>query len=238
MRSVNARMHEDAPRLIWDLPLRVFHWLLVLAVAGSWLTHRLGPGAFRWHQWCGYTTLVLIFFRIVWGFIGPRHARFGDFVRGPATVARYARALFRAQNPRSVGHNPLGGLMVLFFLLLLASQGIAGLFANDEILSAGPLYGYVDDETSDALSGVHSQLSDVLWIAIGVHVIAVLLYWLVKRDNTIPAMFSGRKHGAWIGAHEEIASSKTCLALLVAGAGAALLALVVATAPEVSLLLF
>jgi cytochrome b len=238
MASVNARMHEDPPRLIWDLPLRVFHWLLVVAVAGSWLTHRLGPGSFRWHEWCGYTTLVLVFFRIVWGFLGPRHARFGDFVRGPATVVGYARDLFRARNPLSVGHNPLGALMVLFFLLLLAVQSIAGLYANDEILSAGPLYGYVDDETSDAWSRVHRQLSDVLWVAIGLHVTAVLLYWLVKRDNTIGPMFSGRKRGAWIEAHEEIASSKTWLALLVVGVGAALVALVVATAPEASLLLF
>src|SRR5262245_4735895 len=129
MPRVNAPVHDAAPRLIWDLPLRVFHWLLVLVIGGSWLAHKIGPGAFTWHVWCGYTTLVLIFFLVVWGFVGPRHARFTDFVRGPATIASYTRALFHTGSPRHAGHNPLGALMVIFFLLLLATQGIAGLFA-------------------------------------------------------------------------------------------------------------
>lgn len=238
MPRVKASLHEDAARLIWDLPLRAFHWSLVLAVAGSWMTHKLGPGAFAWHRWCGYTTLVLVFFRVVWGFVGPRHARFADFVRGPSIIGAYTRALFTSRSERYAGHNPLGALMVLLFLLLLAVQGIAGLFANDEILSAGPLYGYVDDGTSDAFSRVHRQLSDVLWIAIGVHVVVVLLYWLVKHDNTIGPMFSGRKRGAWLRPEEEIAGSKPWLALLVLGLGAVLLGVVVATAPEPSILLF
>lgn len=238
MPRVDASSHEDSGRLIWDLPLRAFHWLLVLSVAGSWVTHKLGPSAFTWHKWCGYTTLVLIFFRVVWGFVGPRHARFADFVRGPSAIAAYARALFSAQSQRYAGHNPLGALMVLLFLILLATQGIAGLFANDEILSAGPLYGYVDDSTSDAISSVHRQLSNVLWIAIGIHIVTVLLYRVVKHDDTIGPMFSGCKRGAWLRPDEEIASSKPWLALLVVGLGAALLAAVLATAPEPSILLF
>lgn len=236
--TVTAMPRYESGRLVWDLPVRLFHWLLVLAVAGSWVTHKLGPEAFAWHKWCGYTTLVLVFFRIVWGFVGPRHARFASFVRGPAIVGAYARSLFGRQSERHAGHNPLGALVVIFFLVLLAAQGVAGLFANDEILSAGPLYGYVDDSTSDVISSVHRQLSNVLWVAIGVHLVAVLFYWLVKRDNLIVPMISGRKRGDWLRAEDEIAGSRPWLALLVTALGAALLAVVIATAPEPSLLLF
>lgn len=235
---MNDRLQRDAGRLVWDLPLRLFHWLLVVSVAGSWLTHKLGTEAFVWHRWFGYTTLVLVFFRIVWGFIGPRHARFASFVRRASAITGYARSLLSSSTERHAGHNPLGALMVLLFLLLLAAQGAAGLFANDEVLSTGPLYGYVDDPTSDAFARVHRQLSDVLWIVIGVHVVGVLFYWLVKRDNLIVPLVTGRKRGAWLRAEDEIAGSKPWLALLVVGLGAALLYVLIATAPEPSVLLF
>ena len=226
-------------RLVWDLPVRICHWLLVLAVAGSWLTHKLGPQAFAWHVWCGYTTLVLIFFRVVWGFVGPRHARFASFLRGPAATLKYSGSLFgRTAMQRHAGHNPLGALMVVLFLVLLAVQGATGLFANDEIMSTGPLYGYVSDETSDVLSDWHRELTDVLWVAIGLHVGAVLLYWIVKRQNLVGPMFSGRKPGELLQPGDEIAGSRVWLALVVAGTGAALLYAIVATAPEPSLLLF
>lgn len=226
-------------RLVWDLPVRICHWLLVLAVAGSWLTHKLGPQAFAWHVWCGYTTLVLIFFRVVWGFVGPRHARFASFLHGPAATLKYSGSLFGlTAMQRHAGHNPLGALMVVLFLVLLGAQGATGLFANDEIMSAGPLYGYVSDETSDALSDWHRELTNVLWVAIGLHVGAVLLYWIVKRQNLVGPMFSGRKPGELLQPGDEIAGSRVWLALVIAGTGAALLYAIVATAPEPSLLLF
>ncbi len=226
-------------RLVWDLPVRIFHWLLVLAVAGSWITHKLGAEAFAWHVWCGYTTLVLIFFRIVWGFAGPRHARFASFLRGPGATLRYSGSLLgRGEAQYHAGHNPLGALMVVSFLALLAALGLTGLFANDEIMSTGPLYGYVSDETSDALADWHRELTNFLWLAIGLHVAAVLLYWIVKRQNLIGPMLSGRKPAALLRPGEEIAGSRVWLALAIAGTGAALLYAIVATAPEPSLLLF
>jgi len=229
---------SSAGRLIWDLPLRVCHWLLLLAVAGSWLTHKLGPEAFQWHVWLGYTTLVLVFFRVVWGFVGPRHARFSSFVQGVPRVVSYVRALFSKEPQRFVGHNPLGALMVIAFLLLLGAQAISGLFANDEIMSTGPLYGYVSDATSDSLSRLHRQLSELLWIAIGVHVAAIALHASLKRDNLVAPMITGRKRAPWISEQEAIQGSRTMLAMLIVGTGAVLLYWLVSTAPEPSLLLF
>lgn len=229
--------------LVWDLPLRLFHWLLVVAVAGSWLTYELGVDYFRWHAWFGYVTVVLIFFRIAWGFVGPRHARFASFVRGAGAVGRYARALFRggrrgSDELRTPGHNPLGALMVLVLLALIGTIGVTGLFANDEIFSTGPLYGHVSDDTSDVLSLVHRDLCDVLWIAIGAHLLAIAGYWLVKRDNLVLPMITGRKAGAHWPPEEGIADSRVWLALVLVALFAGGLYLLVATAPEPSQFLF
>ena len=91
--------------LVWDLPVRLFHWLLAAAILGAWVTHKMGTGAFAWHRWFGYACLVLVAFRIVWGFVGTCHARFADFLRGPAAMGRYARNWL---SPRSVSHLGIG----------------------------------------------------------------------------------------------------------------------------------
>ncbi len=223
---------------IWDLPLRLFHWLLAAAVLGSWITHQLGASAFTWHVWFGYCTLVLVSFRLLWGFFGPRHARFSSFVRGPRAAWAYARGLFHDDGPTYPGHNPLGGWMTLLLLALLLAQGSSGLFANDEITDTGPLYGHVSDATSDWLTGWHHRLANVLWVAIGMHVAAVLAYLLIKKDNLIGAMVSGRKHGAHMGAEAGIRGSRIWLAVVLAAACAGLLYWVVSTAPAGSMEMF
>lgn len=225
--------------LIWDLPLRLCHWLLVLAVLGCWVTYRIGIEAFNWHVWCGYVVLVLAAFRIAWGFVGPRHARFADFVGGPTRIRRYARALFSSDPTQHfAGHNPLGALMVIFILLLLAVEALSGLFANDEVVSSGPLYGYVDDATSDAWSSLHRQGAKVVWVAVWLHIAAVFSYLLVKRDNLILPMITGRKQRSWLSAEEGVTSSQIWRALLTAAICAALVYWLVATAPSPSLILF
>jgi cytochrome b len=223
-------------RLIWDLPVRIFHWALVLAVFGSWLTYKLD--AFAWHVWFGYSVLVLTAARIVWGFVGPRHARFATFVRSPAVVARYARVLFKADSAaRYAGHNPLGALMVLAFLALLLLQAAAGLFANDDIANTGPLYGYVSDSTSDTLARVHNWLAKLIWVAVWIHVATVLVYAL-RRVDLIRPMFTGRKTDPWLTAADEIEGSQVWRALLIAAACAATLYCVIASAPQPSIILF
>ena len=221
--------------LVWDLPVRIFHWLLVLAVLGSYITHRLGLSWFKYHLWCGYAVLVLVTARILWGFVGTRHARFGVFVRGPAAMWRYLSA-WRSGTVHAVGHNPLGAWMVLVLLLLLLCQALTGLFANDQITNTGPLFGYVSGHTSDKLSSWHHWIFNVLLAAIGLHVLAVLIYRLVRREDLVTPMFTGRKRD--VPSSEQIRGSRTWLFLLILLIVALVLALIVARAPEASLSIF
>jgi cytochrome b len=173
--------------LIWDLPLRLSHWGLAAAVLGAYLTERMGPAAFRWHALFGYAVLVLALFRIAWGWLGPRHAQFSDFVRGP----RAALAYLGRQGPNYVGHNPIGGWMVLLLLALLLAAAASGLPANDAIMNAGPLYGLVTPEQSDAFTHWHARLWPVLVAAIVAHIGAALLYLWPGGSNLIAPLVTG-----------------------------------------------
>lgn len=204
---------EDETRaaLVWDLPVRIFHWTLVVAFIAAFVTDRLGVAYFKYHVWCGYTVLVLVAFRIIWGFVGTRHARFCNFVRGPAAIWHYLRGKeLRGREGHFAGHNPLGALMVLALLIGLLLQAVTGLFSNDEIFNVGPLYGYIDNELSLRLTSLHRQL--FYWIAgaIGVHILAVLAHRIFKKENLVKAMFTGRKTA--VAQHEAIETSHTLLA--------------------------
>ena len=232
-------MAEQGARKVWDLPVRVMHWGLVLAVGGAWLTRELEGDWFAWHVRCGYAVLLLAATRIVWGFVGTRHARFADFVRGPRAVLRYLRGGAGEDGQRIAGHNPLGALMVLALLLMLLTQATLGLFANDKIMSTGPLFGYVSAETSDRLTSLHKQLFDVIVVAVAVHVAAALFYLWMRRENLILPMITGRKPGDLLppGA-SDIGPSRTLLAVGIAAALGALLWWVLKNAPEASLFAF
>jgi cytochrome b len=225
----------DPSRLIWDLPVRVFHWLLVLAVLGSYITHRLGLSWFKYHLWCGYTVLVLVTARILWGFVGTRHARFGAFLRGPGAMWRYLIS-WKSGTLHAVGHNPLGAWMVVVLLLLLLGQALTGLFANDQIANTGPLFGYVSGHTSDQLSSWHHWIFNVLLGAIGLHVLAVLIYRLVRREDLVTPMITGRKRD--VPATEAITGSRSWLFVVIVLVLALALALIIAQAPEASLSIF
>jgi cytochrome b len=214
------------------------HWGIVLTGTGSYLTQEVLDDAFRWHVWCGCTMLVLVGTRIAWGFVGPAHARFSRFVRAPRAVWRYARSLVRAPHEVHAGHNPLGGWMVILLLAMLLAQATLGLFANDEIMETGPLFGYVSVETSDELTDIHEDLFDWIAIAAGLHVLAVFTYLIVRRENLITPMFTGRKPAAWVQPHEAIDRSRTGLALAIAVVLAGILGWIVRSAPEASLSFF
>jgi len=224
--------------LVWDLPVRLMHWTLVMAVAGAWATQELEGDWFEYHVWCGYVVLCVAATRVVWGFVGTRHARFTAFVRGPGTVLDYARGLLQRRATHHAGHNPLGALMVLALLAMLLAQAVTGLFANDQIMSTGPLFGYVTSATSDRLTTIHKQMFDLLLVAICLHVIAALVYLFVKHDNLILPMITGRKPAELVPPAERIANSRTWLAVLVLGALAAALYAVLRSAPEASLFTF
>lgn len=178
---------------MWDLPVRLFHWLLAALVAVSFVTGKVGGNAMQFHAWSGYAILSLVLFRIAWGLVGGRHARFADFVRGPVAVLDYARSLLAGEPRKFLGHNPLGGWMVLALLASLGLQAATGLFANDDIMIEGPLAVHVAKETSDLLTRVHDVNQNVLLGLVGLHVAAALFYLLVRRENLIVPLIVGHK---------------------------------------------
>jgi len=178
---------------VLDLPVRLFHWSLVVLLVISWTTAEIGGNAMTYHLWSGYTILTLILFRLLWGFWGSTHARFNDFVRGPRVAIRYARALLQGETPLYPGHNPLGGWMVILLLLVLLVQVGTGLFANDDIAVEGPLYPCVSKAGSDFLTRIHKLNFDILLILISLHVLAILFYLVAKHENLIVPMLTGRK---------------------------------------------
>ena len=188
--------------LVWDLPTRLFHWSLVGLVAFTVATGKIGGNAMTYHLWGGFAILVLVVFRVLWGLVGGRYARFRDFVKGPRDVMAYAATLFRRSTPPCLGHNPLGGWSILALLLVLLIQAGTGLFANDDILTEGPLVAQVSKTTSDALTRVHRLNQQALLALVAIHVAAVFYYLAVKRENLIMPMITGRKY--W---HARIAPS-------------------------------
>jgi len=178
-------MSEREIRL-WDLPVRVFHWLLVALVVAAVVSVKMGE--MTWHGRFGQAILALIVFRIIWGFNGPTHARFWHFVRGPRAIVDEIRGRWRG-----VGHNPMGALSVLAMLGVIGFQATSGLFANDDITFRGPLYRAVSGGTSDMISGWHRQAEWVIYGLIALHIAAVMWHTLVRKDNLIRPMITGRK---------------------------------------------
>ena len=182
----------NAHATVWDWPVRIFHWALVALLAAAWATAEAGIEYMHWHMRCGYAVLTLLLFRLLWGVVGSGSARFAGFVRGPGAVLAYLRAWFSRHPLHYLGHNPLGGWMVLVLLLLVAVQAGTGLFANDDIFNEGPLARLVSGAMSGFLTTIHKTNFNMLLAAVGLHVVAVLLY-LWRGDNLLKPMFNGRK---------------------------------------------
>jgi cytochrome b len=234
MNGSSASSQDEQTARVWDLPVRIIHWSLLLAVVGAWLTRELEGDWFAWHTRFGYAVFVLVVMRILWGFLGTRHARFVHFVRGPRGVIDY----LKGSSTNLAGHNPLGALMILTLLSMLLVQAITGLFANDQVFETGPLFGYVTIETSDRLTTLHKQLFDWIVVAIAVHIAAAFFYLWVRRENLILPMITGRKPADVVPEHERISSSKLWLAVVMASMVGAGLFWVIRTAPEASLYVF
>ncbi|MEE4262397.1 MAG: cytochrome b/b6 domain-containing protein [Desulfobacteraceae bacterium] len=226
-RTETSSTDNDRPAAIpvWDLPTRLFHWLLVVLVALSFATGSIGGNAMQYHEWSGFAILIVLVFRIIWGFVGSRTSRFSYFVKGPATLWRYAAALVRGKSERYLGHNPLGGWSVLAMLLVLLGQAATGLFANDDIITEGPLYLWVSKPLSDWLSAVHRLNRYLIMVLVATHVSAVLFYLLVKRENLIKPMISGVKH--WRGGHSAPPAESNWLAAVIAAIAGLLLYILV-----------
>ncbi len=236
MARATAGVANAERRLVWDLPLRVFHWLFAASILASWGTAQLGFTWMQWHLYLGYWMMGLLLFRIIWGFIGPRHARFTSFVKGPAEVWRYARGFTggAAEAVRSVGHNPLGGLMVILMLLLVAFQVSTGLFATDDVTWTGPFYPAVSDALAKTLTALHHLNFNFIWAAMGLHVAAIAWYAWVKKQNLVPAMLTGWKPAEAVPAGEAIASSQLWKAAIVIALSAAVVWWILHQAPPPS----
>ena len=174
---------------VWDLPLRIFHWALVLAIVAAYVTAEFGGSEWaQWHGRIGAVVLALLVFRLVWGFIGTHHARFASFAPTPSRIAAYLRGRWQR-----AGHNPLGALSVFALLFVVAAQVTTGLFANDDIAFAGPWSDWVSQSTSDRLTGWHQQIFYVLAGFIGLHLVAILFYLLIRKSNLVSPMITGKQ---------------------------------------------
>jgi cytochrome b len=232
-------MDESGTRLVWDLPVRLVHWLLVLSVLGSYVTSQLGTKLFRWHKYCGYAILVLVSFRIAWGFAGTRYARFAQFMRSPTQAFQYLRTLGGEAESRSyVGHNPLGGWSIIVMLVLLLAQAGTGLFANDAVSSVGPLFGWVSNSLSNMLTKCHHLLFNMLEALIALHILAIAYYGYVRKENLFAPMVTGRKLAAIVQRSDEIQGSRIVLALVIMAVFVLALAVTLFLAPEASLSIF
>jgi cytochrome b len=180
---------------VWDLPVRLFHWTLVVLMVVSYFTGRWGGDWMKFHFWSGYTILTLILFRIAWGFIGSTTCRFSHFIRGPAACVAHLRELLGPHAPRDVGHNAVGGLMVVALLLAVLVQVTAGLFSGDTDTGMvnGPLSGLIADKWVDRFTDLHKFWVNVLLVLVGLHVVAAFAYLFWKKQNLILAMISGHK---------------------------------------------
>ena len=178
---------------VWDLPTRLFHWSLVALIAMQYATGEFHLLDMRWHFWFGYATLALLLFRVLWGFVGSQTSRFARFVRGPRAVLAHLRSQLSARPLASIGHNPLGGWSVLAMLACVALQSITGLFASDEIDTEGPLAAVVSERTAKLMTHLHEWNQNVLLALIALHVTVIALYYLVKHENLVLPMISGRR---------------------------------------------
>jgi cytochrome b len=210
---------------VWDLPIRLFHWLLAALIAFSWWSAKNEHLA--WHIWSGIAVLTLLVFRVLWGFVGSSTARFANFVRGPRATLAYLRDM---RGWRPIGHTPLGALSVLAMLGALAVQVGLGLFSVDKDgLYEGPLAYLVSIDAAEEIADFHEDWFDVILVLIGLHVAAILFYRLALGKRLIGPMLSGR--GALDPGTEPMRPGRWWVALLCLLAAFALARWVVAGAP-------
>jgi len=187
------REHVRVRGRVWDLPVRLFHWLLVALLVFQVVTGKIGGRLLDWHLCGGYARFVLVVFRVLWGFAGSTSARFASFLVKPAAALRFGARLLARRAETYAGHNPLGGWMVVGLLVSLAFQITTGLFSNDGGATTGALAGHVSIELSDRLTELHHFNFWVLLLLAALHTAAALYHWLVLREDLIAAMFTGEK---------------------------------------------
>ncbi len=171
---------------VWDVPIRLAHWLLAGLIGFSWWSAE--TGRLSLHIWSGCGILTVLIFRLLWGFAGSSTARFSSFVRGPRAVRDYLHGRWHG-----IGHTPLGALSILALLGAVAIQVGLGLFAQDEDgIYAGPLYRFVSSDTSDSIRDIHEIWFNVVLALVALHIAAILFYRLVRGRKLTKAMITGK----------------------------------------------
>lgn len=204
--------------LVWDIPIRVFHWLLVALVAAAFATLRLNW--IGWHERIGDALLALLVFRVLWGVLGSDTARFSQFLTSPQRAVRHLSSVFLSEPDRQPGHNPAGGWMVLFLLGLLFAETLTGLYVTNDIADVGPLTDVVPAALASAIEAAHAMLWSILLAAIVLHALAIASYALVKRQNLVRPMITGTKLLPAAVPAPRIVGPASAIALLAAAAAA------------------
>ena len=215
--------------LVWDLPSRLFHWALALCLVGSWITAEAGFEWTEWHFRFGYAAIALVTFRVLWGFLGTRHALFKSFLRGPGASLENLRSLFARTPSPYAGHTPIGGWSVLLMLALVAIQAGTGLFISDDIFWSGPYNGVVSNATAGTLAQIHHLNFTALQIVVAMHLAAIAWYRFGKNTRLVGPMVHG--HKTLEDESQAITSSRWPLALVVFAAVAAAVTALVLFAP-------
>jgi len=178
---------------VWDLPVRIFHWTLVICFFIDYLTE---DDFMDLHVIAGYTIMGLVLFRLVWGVIGPAHARFNDFVHRPSTVITYLKAIKSNKAERYLGHNPAGGAMIIALLMMLILTTISGLavYATEQL--SGPLVGFMltmPDIIYDSAEDMHELFANATLVLVGLHVLGVLVASVSHKENLVLSIITGYK---------------------------------------------
>lgn len=187
-------MDKNVTVRVWDLPTRLFHWVLAASVAAAIVSARIGGDAMQWHFRFGYAVFTLLLFRLFWGVMGGHWSRFASFAYTPAALLRYVRGQSAGSEPHGIGHSPPGAWWIFAALAVLALQVGSGLFADDEIAAAGPLIQFVSGATSSLLTAWHTRWGQWLILAlIALHLGAIVFYLLRRGRNLVGPMWNGDK---------------------------------------------
>jgi cytochrome b len=168
--------------LIWDFPIRVFHWLLVVSFAGAWLTSESEAWQMI-HYAFGYNAVALVLFRIFWGLVGTRYARFSQFIKGPAETMHHLKSLLTGKQQLGPGHNPAGALAMISLMVLVLLIGLTGYWSTKEFLG-------------DFMSGAHESISNFALVVVVIHIVAAMMMSFIQKENLVRAMVTGNKLGS------------------------------------------
>ena len=174
-------MSDKQNILVWDVPTRVFHWLLVLCFAGAWLTSE-SERLQMIHYAFGYSACALVLFRLVWGFIGTKYARFSQFIKAPSEIIGHLKGLLSSHSHSTVGHNPVGGIVMVGLMLLILLIGLTGYFSVKEFLG-------------DLMGEAHEAIASLALAVVVIHIAAAIIMSVLQKENLVKAMVTGKKRG-------------------------------------------